>query len=775
MVFGTFARLSRYSRACYENVKGTTPFGPRCRGQPFFNPSYRSPDDLALLDEVGRHKESHNKTNYSKYSTVLPSLTVTKNYVIFDPYHNKRKKDDGEEGEDDLADIDDGPTDEHGNRISRRANLQRIMLKRVNHSLNRNSHLKISIESMNAVYTTLGIRRSSSNAIKRVVIATEGICPDYKTVINGQQRAFSTSAIDLAKLEEEMEKLKLSKEQQGVKFTMEMEKPGEEEEEEEAEEEEKEERSKEEVSTEAAENFAPQQYSGEDVIDNMMAVGKMNEVLSVYLRLRARNVTPNISVYNKVMESIRLRDTDETMEEKLTHLLSVYSDMLSNNLKPNETTYELVIKSLVEGSLHTYQIAQFKEGGDFLKIALELFSISHNSESTIVFSDRSIYRELLECLNCYQMVNATDTMTLYKRLKNRMSDNSTLLLSFYLQLIRFASLNRDFASVQKLYNELRSGLGDQQLKNSQYRIYCSLIEAMNFCGEIQKSSIMLDRIIKNMDSRSAKHSQEDISALISSFLKSQAWVDPYKAYDTFLKFNKVDWMPDFSVESLTNLFASFLVRNDLTMASKVYNYNVIREDFDRSIDSLPTRLENNFLLVHQSFDKYVDLLVVSGDKNLLLKVVREILLKKSLVLSDAVLVRLLDYLEQEGYYDLANKFIIDQGLKKNEKRNVTLNNYLSLIIDFIKPEQIGEICDTKYFKKTVEQYRLTRDNAYGLMTVFKNFTSKLSPNELKLKFAYFVKVLNYEFEDTANFYVNLPEEVRIFKKRLSSLCKELGA
>lgn len=140
-----------------------------------------------------------------------------------------------------------------------------------------------------------------------------------------------------------------------------------------------------------------------------------------------------------------------------------------------------------------------------------------------------------------------------------------------------------------------------------------------------------------------------------------------------------------------------------------------------------------------------------------------------------MLVRLLDYLEQEGYYELANKFIIDQGSKKNEKRDVTLNNYLSLIVDFIKPEQIKDICDTKYFKKTVEQYRLTRDNAYGLMTVFKNITSKLSPNELRLKFAYYTKVLNYEFDDAANFYVNLPDEVRNFKERLSTLCGELSA
>ena len=771
MVFGTFARLSRYSRACYENVKGGTPFGSRCRGQPFFNPSYRNPDDLVLLDEVGHRKESQNKTNYSKYSTVLPSLTVTKNYVIFDPY-NRRKKKDQDDDEDETADLDDGPTDGNGNRISRRANLQRIMLKRVNHSLNRNSHLKISIESMNAAYTTLGIRRSSSNAIKRVVVATEGICPDYKTAMNGQQRAFSTSTTDLAKLKEEMEKLKLSEEPQGVKFTMEIEKPGEEEDEEEKEVADNVEQK---VNAQTAGDFAPQTYSDEEIIDNMMAVGKVNEVLSVYLRLRSNNIVPSIKVYNKVMESIRLRETDETMEQKLTNLLNVYSDMISNSIKPDDISYELVIKSLVEGSLHTYQMAQFKEGGDFLKIALELFFISHNNESAIMFKDRSIYRELLECLNCYQMVTSTDIKTLYEILKNRMAGDNTLLLSFYLQLIRFASLKRDFDSVQLLYNELRSEIDDQQLKNSQYRIYCSLIEAMNFCGEIQRSSIMLDQIIKNMDSRTARHSQEDISALISSFLKSQAWIDPYRAYDTFLKFNRVDWMPDFTVEALSNLFASFLVRNDLKMASKVYDYDVIREDFDRSIDSLPTKLENNFLLVHQSFDKYVDLLIVSGDKNLLLKVVREILLKKSLVLSDPMLVRLLDYLEQEGYYELANKFIIDQGLKKNEKRDVTLNNYLSLIVDFIKPEQIKDICDTKYFKKTVEQYRLTRDNAYGLMTVFKNITSKLSPNELKLKFAYYTKVLNYEFDDAANFYVNLPDEVRNFKERLSTLCQELSA
>ncbi|GMF08069.1 unnamed protein product [[Candida] boidinii] len=129
--------------------------------------------------------------------------------------------------------------------------------------------------------------------------------------------------------------------------------------------------------SENVESFLTQQ---EFLINNLLKINKHNEVLSLFLRIRGKNIIPNLSIYNSTLKSIPLRSiVDETIENKLTHLLNVYSDMLSNNIKPNNETYNLVINPLLSGSLESYIFSNFKDGYDFLKIAMELFLITNNT------------------------------------------------------------------------------------------------------------------------------------------------------------------------------------------------------------------------------------------------------------------------------------------------------------------------------------------------------------------------------------------------------------
>ncbi|OWB74678.1 hypothetical protein B5S31_g4491 [[Candida] boidinii] len=75
--------------------------------------------------------------------------------------------------------------------------------------------------------------------------------------------------------------------------------------------------------SENIESFLTQQ---EFLINNLLKINKHNEVLSLFLRIRGKNITPNLSIYNSTLKSIPLRSiVDETIENKLTHLLNMVS------------------------------------------------------------------------------------------------------------------------------------------------------------------------------------------------------------------------------------------------------------------------------------------------------------------------------------------------------------------------------------------------------------------------------------------------------------------
>lgn len=722
MVFGTFARFSRYSRACFEDARGSAPFSPRYTGQPFFYPSYKKRSEVAEVDEVAHHRRKRDDTKsgkYSyKYSTIMPALTVTRNYVIFDPSSNKRRRRRRMEQEEEA----------HEDPASRRMQLQKIILRRVNHHpANGNGHLRINLESIDAARATLSIRRAHSSVVKRVNIATDGL----------QKRGYATEAkqqekYDMKKLEEQISKLQINDEEVNEKPTS--------------------------VNVEMEEI---QGVSQEQFIDTLIEQGKTNEILSVFTRMRGNNVVPTIDVYNKVLSSIPQRTTDETDEQRLTHLLNVYSDMLSNDIKPDNDTYELVIRPLLDGALNSYAAANFKDGSDFLKLAMELFKISH-SDSAIKFSDPTTYNKLVESLNKFQMVEV-DVAHLYDALTTRVGES----IDFHLQMIRLASLKGDFQSVQKFYHALQH-CKSAKLQSSQYQIYRVVIEALNFCGETGRSSVMLDRAVASIEDVSTEESQDLISSLLSSYIESQAWINPAEAYKTICKFNEVDWLPEISLASVLNVFASCLNAGDLNLACKAWDFAIIRLDFDSSVNQLGQT--TNYMMLSGSLDRYLSMILARDDQNMVLKTMREILIKQSLSLSDTGLVETLKYLEGHQFYDIATRLVIDQGLKRNAKDQTTLNNYLSLVVDLITPQQMAQLWATKYFKKTVEQYRVTKDNVYGLIKMFDTLATKLS-SKMELRLKYYSKVLQYEFDDTANFYVKLPEEIQKFKTQVAEIAK----
>ncbi|ODV87490.1 hypothetical protein CANARDRAFT_194451, partial [[Candida] arabinofermentans NRRL YB-2248] len=485
---------------------------------------------------------------------------------------------------------------------------------------------------------------------------------------------------------------------------------------------------------------------------------KYNEILPIYSRIKNNNLNPSLSIYNKVISSIPMRNiTDESIEDNLSLLLTVYSDMLSNNIKPSNETYQMVLDSLFKGSLKSYQDGNFSQGLDFFKIGLELFLISFEKNS---FND-DIYLNFINCLINYQW-KSMEPKQLYQ-LINKVEDK----LNFYLSLIQYTKFTKDTEYIQHLYTELQK-LDSNSLFRNQVEIYSTMISSLNYCQEYEKSALFLNSILD-----STQLDQNSISKLISSYIESQALINPYDAYESFIKFNKLKYLPDVSVLSLLTIFKSMLNLNDLSSACKVWNLMVIRKDFDDSIQN-DLRSSSNYNYLSTYLDHYCDLLLNTQNKSSIVKFSNELLVKESLNLSNVQLIKLINYQTSNDLTDLQKDLIINQGLKKHQD-DLSLNNYLSMIIDHINPSSYSSIFNTVFFKKLIEDYRLCNDNIYGLIKIFKELqhTTTTTTKSVLKNWYYYTRVLLYEFNDLSNYYIELPRELIDFNvpKTRKTYCK----
>lgn len=706
----------------------------------FFNPSYIPPKDLIKLDEVGykQNNTSNKNSNKGIFKYVAPALSVTKNYVIFDTCNNNN---------DNHIIINN--TNITNNELSHLSHSfdDKILLRNLNYVGNKNSHINISIHSINQNHTILNIRRANSNQIKKVLVSNKVF----------SKRNYSTDNLnnDLSKLTLESNEKEQHKETEKIQEIHS-------------------------VNEEPIQNFTSVDQAldtfaytdpislQEKVIDSYMKLNKYNEILPVFNRLRNNNLIPNISIYNKVLKSITLRQTDESLETQLTHLLNTYSDMLSNNLKPNNLTYEVVIESLINGSIKSYNTSNFKNGYDFFRIAMELFLINQSNQKNI-FSNNTIYLNLIKCLNNYKIKDLVKSEQLFTLLNAKINDKNKP--QFFIELIKFATLFKDLNLIESIYNtEIK------KLNNiSHDLIYQTIIESYNLCNETKKSSLMLDTIINNLPNKQSNETQLLIKDYLSIYTKSLSLVDPTTSYKMLYKFNNIEWLPSVSIDSLLVLSYSFLKLNNLNLSLKVWNFAVMRNDFDISVKNLKT----DEYLIYLSI--YLNLLcqsiLINGDKNSILQFVRTLLLKNVLVIDDLSLINIIKYLKSQNdskYNSMIIKLILNHGYKKLINKSdpslspsPSLNNYLSHIIDFIPSSEILTLFSSSLFKRIVEEYRLINDNIYGILKLFNliNVDDLSHSNLLKLK--YYSKVLNYEFNDNVdNCYVQLPIEITEFKNKL---------
>lgn len=710
----------------------------------FFNPSYISPKDLIKLDEIHHSSSSSKNCNKSIFKYVAPALSLTKNYVIFNNNNNDHQTAKGNNHNQLLT------YDNRNNQNFQTVNStldDKILLRKLNYKGNKNSRLNITIDSVNDNHTILNVRRANSNNIKKI------------TIPNKQGKRSYSSNVKTDELEHDLSKLTINDvahdekhEVQHVKFIPNDQNLN--------------------STDDPLDSFLYENpiQTQEVIIDSMLSLGKFNEVLPVFNRMRNNGIIPTVEIYNKVLKSIQLRETDETLETNLTHLLNTYSDMLSNNLKPNNQTYELIIDNLIKGSIKSYQMANLKSGYEFFKIAFELFLINQQNTDNI-FKNNNVYLNLLTCLNYLKLADLIAPQELFKMLKDKISSSNKI--EFYVQLIKFATLSKDLQFIEDIYNNNVKSLNTGS-KND--KIYQELIQSYNLCNELKKSSLLLDTIINNLPNKESLKTQQLLTQYLSVYVRSLSLVDPTLAFNMVHKFNSITWLPDLSIESLLMLSYSFLRLNDLSNSLKVWDFIIIRSDFDFEFTKLlgsNNNSTNEFSIFISNFhNQLLQSILNSGDKNLILKSIREVLCKNSLILDDSLLVNIIRYLNSIQNEDLVTKLVINQGYKKSfqqssEMKKESLSNYLSLLVDFIPNNQITNIFNSKFFKKVIEEYRLLTDNIYGILKIFNVILSSDNTNStLKLNLKYYSKVLDYEFNDVDNCYVQIPNEIINFKQDL---------
>ncbi|ANZ77606.1 BA75_05077T0 [Komagataella pastoris] len=693
MVFKTLASLSKQANK-------TAGYG--IYHHPFFEPSYTKTQNICGFDNVihNDNKTSQNKTKY-----VAAVSTTANNLIIIDQKNGD-------------------PSDTKS---------RKLLIKKSTHKVSKNGHVSISVTQIDKAFSKLSIRKSNSALIRTFTISNNSL-----KHLESCKRFYSTDRaarlLDELNMNEESNRLEQGKKSAQIE---ELEETAEAQQEEQS-------------STSGLEDEIR-------MIHSFVSQKRYNEVFALYLRAKAKEIKLDRNVYTMVLRAITKRETNETVEEKLTHLLNVYSDLLTSNIKPNKDIYELVIGSLLAGA--TKQTYEFTTGQDFLKIAIELLIITKDYNASFA---PQLYRDLLTSLNMYKFnfgITNNDLQNMCGSIINEPV--------YYMGLIKLCQLSQDSKGAIELYHTYQSQCNENKsLVNHQFEIYSVLVQTLIGCHEKDMATKFLNSIIEEVRVKSGMSSQ--IKMLLSSYLIGLANINQIKECETMLAtINQISWLPDVSVKSLLFTVKKCLDNSQPELAWKFWNFAVTRSDFDSDQALSSEKLLDEYV-GSDVYNMLVVSLMNSRDTNHVVKFCKEMLIKSSIQLEVQPLLSLIRYLRACHLDTVLLNVVVNQGNK-----SANLNQYLSIVIDSLPVPMVSQLMNTNFFKKCCEDYRLVKDNIYGIMKAFKLMEEyewkqqQTQDTTIMKKFSYYKKVISYELNEISNHYVEIPEELEQFKQYLA--------
>ncbi|RLV84096.1 Ribonuclease P protein component mitochondrial [Meyerozyma sp. JA9] len=537
----------------------------------------------------------------------------------------------------------------------------------------------------------------------------------------------------------------------------------------------------------------------------------LNVIYPLYQSLKRNEITlPSIAEYNMVLRAIASRAlnselTNEDIESKLTTLLTVYQDILqasahtkSDALKPNEETFNIILQELFQGANDTWDLAKdqchyarqtsLTRSMEYSKLGVDLFrSVADKESLNLDGAIPGLVRVLANHGELVTKALLTDIMALVPSYK------SGSLFVDLIKLTKFApgSAQDVLSQINGLYDEFKvQAQEDASLVDSEYEVYCAIIETCAERGNLPVATKFLDTILLDYRTSKGSHgkvsqsqvpSKQQISLVMSSYIRGLLRIGEIeKAHNLIHTFNQLSYLPELSVSILNETINTLLRRLE-----SFTDVNVIRSEYER-IWKLYLRLairkdyhiESNLQPCREAL---LATTIKMGDHDRVFQLIKEILLKNHLIKDINAMRICSSYLysgyaanrEQKYYLDLLWTLIDGQSEHyPAENINALLSEFAPCLIADAEKHTLDLVLNSSTVRSAFSGFDLQTDNVYGLFQVSKMLFACLDQQSMtdseRLKTLRLLCQLSNQFTDTENHYVELHPDLITFKDHLAS-------
>ncbi|CUS23818.1 LAQU0S12e00716g1_1 [Lachancea quebecensis] len=502
-------------------------------------------------------------------------------------------------------------------------------------------------------------------------------------------------------------------------------------------------------------------------IKHCFSVGDYNKINALYQALLRNDIIPPVEIYALVIESVCKRDLDnDNVDNRMFQLLNCYQDLINNRLKPTEEIYSLVIGSLLRGSIMAYDSGN-GNGSDFYKIAVDLFRASNAHKS------HEFPKELLDCsllaMNLYPGYVELDYVI-------EVLNNSKLYARdtfYYVSMMSYAKHLNDNAALKKLYDEFRSAcITDVNLQNHQYEVYSTMLSGLVETGDMALAIKLLDKVLT--DAKQKVGLASNISMVLSNFLISVSKMDCQKAYQLWLEFKKLQWIPEFSYDFYLMLLSNS--SGDWQLASKIYDYML---PMKRESSSPPASLSERLLKpqgTESMLSSFLDYALQLHDTEVIMKVLEESIIKrfgfeigvypyvfqflKNIRCPDDYLLRFINFHGQ----------LLTKGSERFEFLNGLIDSFQSQVI-------LARVTEMKFFADYCRSFNVAESrviNHSGIIACFQSLWG--SPQTIE-RYSYNIElhgIMVCKLHDLEGYYAVMENEYLLqFKDRLTERFEKL--
>lgn len=553
---------------------------------------------------------------------------------------------------------------------------------------------------------------------------------------------------------------------------------------------------------------------------------QLNSIFPIYQSLKRNDISlPSVELYNIVLQSINDRPCDNMatsisqIESKLTNLLTVYQDLITlSSLKPTMETYNIVLDGLFSGCKESINIVSdpltpqhvsseaLMRSKEFLKIATDLFQcIQHPNQA---FQDST----MVNMVSCLCIHPDLITFDLFEKIRS----NAVHHPIYYISLISsipflnqskedaYKMIEEEFTNYKTSFEQAKHGADLPAA--AEFPVYSSVVQSLIKTGNLPHATKFVDDILndyKHLVIKEDFSAQEDlntftkkydISLLVSTYIKTLSEVDLPKSLEVLQMFNKVPFVPEFSIEVYNSLINKLILEFRQTSDSatysliwKLHSYIAIRKDYHTSEVINDYEFPLRSLDIPNAREGLLSVSIDIGDHERVFLIIKELLLKNHMIKDFNIFRKLLSYLHNGSYYEphKINKYYFELMWNIIESQSShysnQLNYYLSGVVQFITTKvandntSIKMLLNSPFIKNTFMKFRLESDNIYGVMNVTRDIMlTNLDDDVAQLYRSIQLQsyILN-ELEETESYYLELSEEILQFKKSLREIFASL--